>query len=252
MSGTLPLEGKVAVVTGSGRNIGRTIALALAEDGADLLVHVRRSHREGEEVAEEARRFGRRAVVGVADVRDEAAIRSIFDAARRELGPILILVNSAAVRREAPFEALTHEEWRDVVGAILDGAFVCSRTALADMRAAGWGRIVNVIGLSGQAGAAYRAHVVTAKAGLVGFTKALALEYASEGVTVNAVSPGMIDTVRDPATSPAEPHHHRGRVVPVGRLGTPGDVASAVRFLASPAAGYVTGQTLNVNGGTYL
>lgn len=235
----------VAVVTGAGRNIGRAIALDLAAAGADITVVVRRSRAEAEAVADEIRVLGRRAVVGLADVRDADAIAGVLEETRRVLGPPTVLVNNAAVRREAPFLELSGDEWREVVGIILDGAFVCSRAILPDMLAAGWGRIVMIAGLSGQAGATHRAHVVAGKAGLIGLTKALALEYAEHNITVNAVSPGMIDTARPGA----EPKHHGERKVPVGRRGHPEEVASLVRYLVSGEAAFVTGQTLNVNGG---
>ena len=203
---------------------------------------------EAESVAKEIRDLGHRSIVGVADVRDRDAIAQIVDETRRELGPPTVLINNAAVRSEAPFLDLTWDDWREVMGVILDGAFVCSREVLPDMLEAGWGRIVMIAGLSGQTGAAQRAHVVAGKAGLIGLTKALALEYAAHNITVNAVSPGMIDTTR----TGAEPQHHRELEVPVGRRGRPEDVAAMVRFLVSDEAAFVTGQTLNVNGGLLL
>jgi 3-oxoacyl-[acyl-carrier protein] reductase len=163
-----------------------------------------------------------------------------------------VLVNNAAVRTEMPLDALELDEWRRVVGIVLDGAFLCSRAAAPAMRELGWGRIVNVIGMSGEAGATHRVHVVAAKSGLIGLTRALAVELGPDGITVNGVSPGMIDTVRSTASAPTEPKHHAGRSVPLGRRGVPADVAAAVRFLASPAAGYITGEILKVNGGAYI
>ena len=242
----------VALVTGSGRNIGRAIALSLAGAGCNLVVNVRGNRDEGEAVAAEARDLGARAIVAVGDVQDEAAVEAMFAAAREQLGDVTVLVNNAAIRTEMPLEDLSLDEWRRVTGVILEGAFLCSRAAIPGMRARRWGRIINIAGMSGQAGASHRAHVVTAKAGIVGLTRALAVELGPDGITVNAVSPGMMDTARNAATSPAEPKHHEGRVVPVGRRGRPDEVAAAVRYLASDDAAYVNGQTLSVNGGAYI
>jgi 3-oxoacyl-[acyl-carrier protein] reductase len=242
----------VALVTGSGRNIGRAIALELAAAGHDVVVNVRSNRDEGESVAGEVRERGRRALVAIADVRQPDDVRTMFAEAHSALGPVTVLVNNAAVRTEMAIEELVLEEWRRVIGIVLDGAYLCSQAAVAQMREVGWGRIVNVIGMSGEAGASHRAHVVAAKSGLIGLTRALAVELGPDGITVNGVSPGVMDTVRNTASAPAEPKHHSGRVVPLGRRGVPADIAGAVRFLASPAAAYITGEILKVNGGAYL
>ena len=241
----------MALVTGSSRNIGRAIVLAFAGAGADVVVNAHRSRDEAESVAEEVRALGARAVVGVADVRDVEAVRAMVEAARDGLGPVDILVNNAAPRPEAAFEIMAGAQWRDVVSVILDGAFVCTQAVIGDMLAGQRGTIINIAGMTGQSGAPQRAHVVTAKAGLLGFTKALALEYAGRGITVNAVSPGLIETARigDVAAAPA---HRHGRVPPVGRQGQPEEVAALCCYLASDAARYVTGQTIGINGGTYI
>jgi 3-oxoacyl-[acyl-carrier protein] reductase len=234
----------VAIVTGAGRNIGRAIAIELARWGADVVVLVRTSRDEAESVAAEVRAEGRHALAVMADVRDRKTVASAV-AEATSLGPPTILVNNAAVRVERPFLELTDADWREVTGVVVDGAFTCTQQVLPHMLTAGWGRIVNIAGLSGQTGARHRAHVVTAKAGLIGLTKALAAEYAADHITVNAVSPGMIDTTRPHGT----PQHHAGRTPPVGRLGDPREIAAAVRYLVSHEAAYVTGQTMNVNGG---
>lgn len=242
---------RVALVTGSSRNIGRAIALALAEAGCDVAVHALTNRAGAEDVASEVRALGRRAAVVQGNIRDEAAVAAMFDAARGQLGPITILVNNAAIRPESPVVEMSLADWHEVLGIILDGAFLCSRAALPDMLAAGWGRIVNISGRTGQSGATHRAHVVAGKAGLIGFTKALALEYAGRDITVNAVSPGSIDTQRV-GRSAGEPHDRARLNIPAGRLGRSEEIASMVRYLASDEAAYVTGQTIGVNGGLYL
>jgi 3-oxoacyl-[acyl-carrier protein] reductase len=236
-----------ALVTGAGRNIGRAIALGLARAGHDVALLVRKDREGAERVAAEVEATGRRAHVSLADVRDGAAVRAAVSTVAGALGPVGVLVNNAAVRREQPFGEIGTEDWHEILGVVLDGAFHCSAAVLPGMVERGDGRIVNIAGVTGQTGAAMRAHVVTAKAGIIGLTKALAVEYAASGVTVNAVSPGMIDTVRA-----GIPHHHKEKRIPVGRLGTPDEVAAAVCYLASPEAAFVTGQTLNVNGGIHL
>jgi 3-oxoacyl-[acyl-carrier protein] reductase len=227
--------------------------LAFAQAGADVIVHARSSREEAEAVAAEARDVGVRAVALLGDVRDAGDVEEIVGEARKRLGPIDILVNSAATRPEGPFEEMTFEEWRNVMSTIVDGAYHCTRAVIGDMLNAGAGTIINVIGITGQSGAPQRAHVVSAKSALIGFTKALALEYGSRGITVNGVSPGMI--APDPAHSGPprpEPAHRRDRVIPVGHMGRPDDVAAICCYLASPHARYITGQIFAVNGGAYL
>jgi 3-oxoacyl-[acyl-carrier protein] reductase len=238
---------RVALVTGGGRNIGRAIALELGSAGLDVGLLVRSDLAAAEAVADEVRARGRRSLALAADVRDGPAVRKTVDRMRSELGSPTVLIHAAARRKETSFLEMTYEEWREIIDIVVDGAFVCSQEVLPDMLAAGWGRIVTIGGLSGQTGAAQRAHVVTAKAALVGLTKALALEFAEKSITVNTVSPGMIDTVR----AGAEPKHHDERRIPVGRLGKPEEVAAAVRFLVSEEAAFITGQTVNVNGGLF-
>ena len=166
-------------------------------------------------------------------------------------GRLDFLVNNAAIRMETPFESMSYEEWRAVLGVTLDGAFLCSRAVMPHLIAVGGGTIVNIGGQTGHTGAARRAHVVTAKAGVAALTKALALDLAPHGITVNCVVPGLIDTVRGLPGAPDRPAERRA-LPPVGRLGLPEEVGAMVRMLCGPDARYVTGQAIHVNGGGHM
>ncbi len=245
------LAGRVAIVTGAGRNIGRAIALALAAGGAKVVVNARTSEAEAARVAAEIETGGGQATAILADVADRAAVARMVDQAVERFGRVDFLVNNAAVRREAAFDRLAVDEWRSILATILDGAFHCVQTCLPHLRKSDRAAVVNIGGLTGHTGAKERAHVVTAKAGLVGFTRALAHDLAADGITVNCVSPGLIDTVRSRASA-EQPHHHQTHTTLLGRRGTPDEVAATVRFLCGPEARYITGQTLHVNGGVFL
>jgi 3-oxoacyl-[acyl-carrier protein] reductase len=249
MSGREDLSGRVALVTGSGRNIGRAIALALASAGAAVVVNARSSAAEAEAVADEIRRTGGRAAPKIGDVSDPKTVDALVDAAIGAFGRLDILVNNAAVRKETDFADLHYAEWRDILSTILDSAYLCSHAALPHLTASGSGAIVNIGGLSSFTGAAGRAHVIAAKAGLVGLTRGLAHDLARYGITVNCVAPGMIDTSRASGTEPA---HHALHSPLVGRRGRPEEIAAVVRFLAGPDARYITGQTIHANGGLYM
>jgi 3-oxoacyl-[acyl-carrier protein] reductase len=244
------LTGKVAIVTGAGRNIGRAIALALAGAGASILVNARNNRDEADSVAGEIAASGGKAIVHIGNVADEQAVQVMADAALSQFGRIDILVNNAALRREKPFAEMDYAEWREILDVTLDGAFHCTKACLPALRASGAGTIVNIGGLSAHTGAANRAHVVTAKAAIVGLTRALAHDLAADGITVNCVVPGLIGTPR-PKDRP-EPAHHLTHGTITGERGKPDDVAAVVRFLCTPAARYVTGQAIHANGGAYL
>ena len=232
------LQGKVALITGAGRNIGRAIALELAAAGASVVVNARSSRAELDSVAAEVN-----GLPVLADVTDEAAVGRMVKLALERFGRLDILVNNAAIRAVEPIEHITLERWREVSSVILDGAWICSHACLPHL--SNEGSIINIGGMSAHTGAAGRPHVVAAKAGLVGLTRALAHDLAPRGVTVNCVVPGLIETKR---TSPSA---HRSESL-LGRRGTPEEVAAAVRFLSGPGARYITGQTLHVNGGGFL
>jgi 3-oxoacyl-[acyl-carrier protein] reductase len=245
---TNELSGRVALVTGAGRNIGRAIALDLAAAGAAVVVNARTNKAEAAAVAREIEQAGGKALPVIADVADPAAVDRMVAAAVAQFGRVDILVNNAALRREKPLEDMTFAEWREVMGVSLDGPFHAVKACLPHLTASGGGRIVNIGGMSGHTGAQNRLHVVTAKSGLIGFTRALAHDLASAGVTVNLVVPGLIAT---PRTGP-EPAHHLVHHTLTGQRGEPQDVAATVRFLCGPQARYITGQTVHVNGGAYL
>jgi 3-oxoacyl-[acyl-carrier protein] reductase len=251
ISGT-ELTGKVALVTGAGRNIGRAIALELAAGGAEVVVNARANREEAESVAREIEAAGGKAIVILADVTNPATVNAMVQQALAHFGRLDILVNNAAIRNEAPFAELDHAAWRRVLDVCLDGAFHCAKACHAALKASDAGTIVNIGGLTGHTGAADRAHVVTAKAGLAGFTRALAHDLAPDGITANCISPGMMDTRRQTSSAPGEPAHHATRQTLVGRRGLPEECAVAVRWLAGPGGRYVTGQTIHVNGGAFL
>jgi 3-oxoacyl-[acyl-carrier protein] reductase len=244
------LGGKVAIVTGAGRNIGRAIALALAGDGASIVVNARSNRAEAEAVAREIESLGARGLVHIGDVADAKAAQAMADAAVKQFGRIDILVNNAALRREKPFAEMDYREWREILDVTLDGTFHCVKACLSALRKSGAGTVVNIGGLSAHTGAKNRAHVVTAKAGIVGFTRALAHDLADDGITVNCVVPGLIGTPR-PKDKP-EPAHHLTHQTITGERGRPEDVATAVRFLCGPGARYINGQAIHANGGAYL
>jgi 3-oxoacyl-[acyl-carrier protein] reductase len=243
------LHGRVAIVTGAGRNIGRAIALDLAAGGADVVVNARTNRQEAEAVVREIEAAGGRAIAALADVTDPLAIERMTKAAVERFGRIDMLINNAAVRREKPFDEMTLSDWHEILGIVLDGAFNCVKAALPWLRAGGGATIVNIGGLSATTGAPDRAHVVTAKAGIEGFTRALAHELAADNVTVNCVSPGFINTTRPQGarTSPRPTHQSLS-----GRPGEAHEIAATVRFLCGPGARYITGQTIHVNGGAFL
>ena len=248
----MPLAQPVALVTGAGRNVGRAIALTLAASGHAVAVNVRSSVAEGRSVVDAITRSGGTAMLCVADVADQAAVQAMVAAIASAWGRIDVLVNNAANRREAPLAEISADDWHATLRVVLDGAFFCTQSALALLKASPRAAVVNIGGLTAHTGAANRVHVVTAKAGLVGMTRALAHDFADSGITVNCVAPGMLDTQRDSASASAQPAHHAKHRPLLGRRGSAQEVADSVRFLASDGARFITGQVLHVNGGTYL
>ena len=244
------LANRVAIVTGSGRNIGRAIALTLAAGGAAVVVNARGNKAEADAVVGEIKKSGGKAVAVLGDVAEAATGEKLAAAAMERFGRIDFLVNNAAIRAEKPLDAITFDDWRRILGVILDGAFHNVKAAMPHLKRSGAGAIVNIGGLSAHHGSKDRVHVITAKAGIVGFTRGLAADLAADNVTVNCVVPGLIATKRT-ATAP-EPQHHSVNHTLTGQRGTPEDIAATVRFLCGPGARYITGQAIHVNGGAYL
>ena len=216
-----------------------------------MLVNARTSRADAEETVERIHAAGGRAALHLADVTDPAAVATMVESTLKEFGRLDFLVNNAAIRAETPFAEIRLQDWQRILTTILDGAFLCTQASLPHLARSGAGAIVNIGGLTGHKGARGRAHVVTAKAGLAGMTRALALDLAPHGITVNCVVPGTIDTVRGLPGAPERPAH-RQELPPLGRRGSPEDVANAVRFLCGPGARYITGQALHVSGGGYM
>jgi 3-oxoacyl-[acyl-carrier protein] reductase len=250
MADTNELTGKVAIVTGAGRNIGRAIALHLAQAGASVIVNARSNKQEADDVVRTIVAFGGKAASVVGDVSDPAAVEALAAAALKQFGRIDILVNNAALRREKPIDQMTYADWREVMNATLDSAFHGVAACIPAMKKAGGGTIINIGGMSAHIGSKGRAHVMTAKAALVGFTRGLAHDLAADHITANCVVPGAIDTAR-PGTS-LTPAHHLTHGTITGERGKPDDVAAMVCFLCGPGGRYVTGQTIHVSGGAYL
>lgn len=245
----MALTGKVAVVTGGGSGIGRAISFRLARDGASVAVWDLNGPAAQETVAM-ILDAGGRAIACEADAASREGIAGALSRTRAEFGPVTILVNNAGVTGRVPFLEMTEEAWDRVIRINLKGPFLCSQAVIPDMLAAGWGRVVNISSSSTQMGVGQMAHYVASKGGVNGFTKALAMEYAGQGVTVNTIPPGYIDTpmlrgtVQNMETSVANS--------PMRRAGRPEDIAGACAYLVSDDASYVTGQMISVNGGRYL
>jgi 3-oxoacyl-[acyl-carrier protein] reductase len=242
---------EVAIVTGSAMNIGRAIALHLARDGFRVLVTARQAENDAAETVRQVRDAGGEAGLHMADISDPLQSRGLIDAAVARFGRLDVLVNNASVRRQTKFADMTPEEWRDIMSSTLDGAFYCAHAAAPFIAASGGGSIVNLGGISAHTGAVGRVHAVTAKAGMVGLTRALAKELAGDKITVNTVVPGSIETIRGAA---AGGNHGRASLPDslLGRRGQPDEIAAMVRFLCSAEARYVTGQTIHVNGGAFM
>jgi len=247
------LAGRTAIVTGSGRNIGRAIALSLARLGANVVVNGHSDRAALDGVADEIGTLGASALTVMADVSRDEEVAALVDAARARFGTVDIVVSNVAVRRKQPFLEITPDDWHAVLRTNLDPAYYLARHAIPLMRARRWGRIVLNSGFDGFWGqVTERAHNVTAKAGLHGLAMALAREFGADGITANTVAPGAIDTVRDWSQYT---HQDRARLeaeIPCGRYGKPDEVAAACDLLCSERGAFVSGQVIHVNGGHYM
>jgi 3-oxoacyl-[acyl-carrier protein] reductase len=244
------LSGRVAVITGSARNIGRATALMLAREGAAIMVHARTDAAGVAETQRIIEAAGGAADGHLADVSTEAGAQSLIAATVARFGKVDIVVNNAAMRRNTPFVELSLKEWHEVLANSLDCAFLCSRYAVPHMIPGKWGRIVSLGGITMFRGTPGRAHVAAAKAGMIGLTRALASELGPYGITVNIVAPGTIDTVRGGAAG-ARPGDAASIGIPVGREGRPEEIAHIVTMLCRPEGAYTTGQIIEVNGGAH-
>jgi len=244
-------EPKIALVTGASRGIGAATALRLAQEGCDVAVHYRSNRAGAEAVVEQIKALGRRAITLQAELGEPEQARELVERAAAELGGLQILVNNAGYSQHASLEELSLEDWERMLRVTLTAAFVCARAAVPWMRKAGWGRIVNVASLRAMTGSDHGAHYAAAKAGLIGLTKSLALELAKHNITVNAVSPGYTRT--DMTRAALEKHGAEiAKKIPLGRAAEPEEIAAVIAFLASEEAGYITGETINANGGIYM
>lgn len=243
MSGEL--DGRNALVTGGSRGIGRAIALALAQAGADVAVNYRSRDSDTREVCAQIGELGRRSVAVQGDLARASDVARLVEGVRRELGPIAILVNNAGIGAARTIEEITERDWDEMIAINLTGAFLVTQAALPDMRAARWGRIINLSSVAAQMGGVVGPHYAASKAGIVGLTHYYAAHLAREGITANAIAPGPVTTDMSAALPQLRPD-----LIPVGRFGTVEEVAEVAVMLARN--GYITGQTVGVNGGRYL
>lgn len=247
----LTLSGKVALVTGASRGIGRSIALRLAETGADVIVNYAGSEAAAAETVAKVKELGRQSIMIRANVGNTEEVNNMFKEAIDQFGQIDILVNNAGITRDNLLMRMKEDEWDDVITTNLKGVFNCIKAATRPMMKQRFGRIINITSVVGVLGNPGQANYVAAKAGVIGLTKTTARELASRGITVNAVAPGFIDTDMT-ASLPEEAKAGLLGQIPLARLGQPDEIAKVVCFLASDMASYMTGQTLHVDGGMYM
>lgn len=247
----MELEGKVSLVSGSSRGIGRAIAMELAEAGSDVVVNYCSNRSAAEDVVTAIRALGRRAEAVQADVSKRDQAGRMVDFVRDRLGTVQVLVNNAGITRDYSFLKLSPEHWHEVLTVNLDGPFNLVGKLLPGMIESTWGRIINITSIVGQIGNFGQINYAVAKGGLIAFTKTLAKEVAKKGVTVNAIAPGFIETDMT-SVVPENALNQVKQITPMGRLGKPEEVATVARFIASPRSSFLTGQVIGVNGGLYV
>ncbi|CAM5187064.1 3-oxoacyl-[acyl-carrier-protein] reductase OS=Ureibacillus acetophenoni OX=614649 GN=SAMN05877842_101438 PE=3 SV=1 [Ureibacillus acetophenoni] len=245
------LDGKVAVVTGASRGIGRAIALYLAKEGAKVVVNYSGSEQKALQVVDEINSMGTKAIAVQANVSDVDSVSNLMDTAIKEFGAIDILVNNAGITRDNLIMRMKEDEWDDVINTNLKGVFLCTKAVTRQMMKQRSGRIINISSIVGVMGNAGQANYVAAKAGVIGLTKTTARELASRNILVNAIAPGFITTEMTD-TLPEDIKNAMLSQIPLAKLGEPEDIAKAVLFLASDDASYMTGQTLHIDGGMYM
>lgn len=244
-------EGKVSLVTGSSRGIGRCVALRLAREGSDIVVDYLEHEKNADEVVESIKGIGRKTLKIRADVSDFSQVNNMVERTLETFGKIDILVNNAGTYKDKTLKKMSKETWDEVLNVNLDGVFNCTRSVINHMRERKTGRIINISSFVGQTGNIGQANYAASKAGVIGFTKTIARELANYNITVNAIAPGFVDTDMT-RKLPKDTLESILKRIPLGRLATPKEIASAVLFLASDEASYITGQVLNVNGGIYI
>ena len=249
-----PFAGRTALITGSGQNIGRAIALAFARLGANVVLNGHRNQAAIDAVAAEVRTLGANALAVLADVADPAAVQLMVDQATAAFGKVDISVSNASLRLHTPFLDISLEEWQRIINSNLNASFYLARSVIPGMKQHGWGRIIHISGRDGFMPIPNRVHNITCKAGVHAMAKALAIEFGQFGITANTVSPGLIDTTRDWSQYPQfrDGYGERVKEIPVRRVGHVDEIAAACTYLASDAAGFVTGQVLHVNGGDVM
>lgn len=245
------LDGKIALVTGGSRGIGRAVAIELAKEGATVAINYAGNKAAAEEVQNIITEMGGKAMIIQADVSDEKSATQMVEEVIAQLGGVDILVNNAGITRDGLFIRMKEEDWNAVINTNLTGIFNCTKVAAKYMMKKRSGRIINMSSVSGIMGNAGQTNYAAAKAGVIGFTKSLAREMASRGITVNAVAPGFIATDMT-AAMPEKAQEHVLTSIPLGKMGKPEDIANAVLFLASDKASYITGQVIHVDGGMVM